>query len=65
MRSEKLDGAQKAQILATAVQLDLLFFENDQKFCKLEQTDDGKGVAITITLCFWCVKLCAGFAPFS
>jgi len=53
MRQDKMPSIQKAQILATAVQLDLLFFENDQNFCEVEQTSDGKGVIITITLCFW------------
>jgi hypothetical protein len=43
----------KAHILATAVQLDLLFFENDQQFCDVKGTDDGQGVIITITLCMW------------
>jgi len=53
MRDEKLTSAQRAQILATAVQLDLLFFENDNHFCEVVASDDGKAVYITITLCMW------------
>jgi len=43
----------KAAILASMIQLDYMFFEDNRPPFDCEQTRDGKGVNVYITMCFW------------